>query len=299
MVEATTRPRLRRRDGSMVGLVALAAIVVLLLAALFADVLAPHDPLTHDLDSRLQPPGAGFPMGTDGFGRDVSSRLLHGARASLLVGLVSVGVATVLGATLGTVSAYIGGRADLLGQRLADVSLSFPALVVVLLLVAAFGPSAQIVVIGIVIAFTPQVARLARAECLRAKEEVFVDAARIAGADSWRVMTRHILPRNLPPVLVLATALVGEAIVLEAALSYLGLGVPPPQPSWGGMIFDGAHNYLETAPWLTIAPGLALTLTALSFSLLGDVLRDRLSSPPGRVRSERVQATHTSPVEGA
>lgn len=277
MIEAPSRRRWTMRSGGLVSVLAFAVVLGLVVAAVLADVLAPHDPLMHDLDNRLQPPSAAFPLGTDGFGRDVLSRLLHGSRASLLIGLVTAGVVTVLGGILGTASGLIGGRVDLVGQRLVDASLALPGLVVVLVLVAAFGPSSQIVVVGLVIAFTPQVARLARAECLRAKVEGYVDAARIAGAGPSKVTTRHILPRSLPPVLVLASALVGEAILLEAALSYLGLGVPPPQPSWGGMIFDGAHNYLETAPWLTVFPGLALTLTALSFALLGDALRDRLN----------------------
>jgi peptide/nickel transport system permease protein len=261
---------------SPLGVVALLFLSASLIIAAFAEGLAPRDPLEHDLENRLQPPSRDFLMGTDNFGRDVLSRVIYGARTSLFVGLVSIAVVTVVGTALGTASAFVGGGADLLGQRLADALMAFPALVLALVLVAAFGPSTLVVVIAIVAALTPQMARLARARCLELKEEDYILAARAVGATSWRIMGRHILPGSLAPVLVLATGYVGNAMVLEAALSYLGLGVPPPEPSWGRMIFEGTYLYLETAPWLTIFPGLTLSVLVLSFALLGDALRDAL-----------------------
>lgn len=266
----------RLRVRGVLAVLATAVLAAGLVAALFAGSLAPHDPLEHNLDHRLEPPSSSFLLGTDNFGRDVLSRVLHGARTSLLVGLASILVVAVLGTILGVGSAHLGGRTDLLGQRVVDALLAFPALVVVLVLVAAFGPSMGIVVVGIAIALTPQMTRLARAQALKAREQEYVAAAQAMGASGWRIMARHILPDSFPPVLVLATGYVGEAMVLEAALSFLGLGVPPPQPSWGRMIFEGAHLYLETAPWLTIFPGLALSILVLSFAFLGDALRDAL-----------------------
>jgi peptide/nickel transport system permease protein len=258
------------------GAFALVLVVAGLLVAAFAERLAPFDPLLHDLENRLQPPSSTHPMGTDNFGRDVLSRVIYGTRAALFVGLFSVGMATALGAALGILSAMVGGALDLLGQRLADALLAFPALVLALVLVAAFGPSSWVVASALTLAFTPQLARLARARCLELNAREYVLAARAVGASSWRIALRHILPGSLSPVLVLATGYVGKAMVLEAVLSYLGLGVPPPEPSWGRMIFEGASLYLETAPWLTVFPGLALSALVLGFALLGDALRDAL-----------------------
>ena len=272
------------------GVAALVLIAAFMVVAALAPQLSPHDPLAHDLDHRLVPPGTEFLLGTDNFGRDVLSRILHGARVTILVGLVSVALATISGTVIGMTSALVGGRLDLLGQRVADSFSAFPALVMVLILVAAFGPSAQLLIAGIAVAYTPQIARLARAESLRAKEEGYVTAARAAGAPRWRILVRHVMPDIMPPVVVLATGYVGEAMVLEAGLSFLGVGVPPPEPSWGRMIFEGAHQYLETAPWLTIYPGIALSLVVLSFALLGDSLRDVLDRSPATVPPDRGRA---------
>ncbi len=258
------------------GMIAGCIVMVAIACAVGAEVIAPHDPLAHDPQNRFVPPGASFIMGTDNFGRDVFSRVVYGARASLGVGVLSVAIAALLGTALGTASAFAGGRVDLVGQRLTDTLTAFPAIVTALVLVAAFGPSVRMVMIAVVVAFTPQVTRLARARCLEVKEQAYVEAARSVGASGVRIMLRHILPNTAGSVLVLATGYVGQALVLEAALSYLGFGVPPPEPSWGRMIFEGARLYLETAPWLTLFPGLALSLVALSFALLGEALRDTL-----------------------
>jgi peptide/nickel transport system permease protein len=261
---------------------ALAVLVASLLVAAFAPAVAPFDPLEHDLSRRLQAPSASHPFGTDAFGRDQLSRVAHGARTSLGVALAGVGLVLLLGTALGTASAFIGGRVDLVTQRLVDTLMAFPALVMALVLIAAFGPSRAMVVLAVVLALTPQLARLARARSLEVLEQEHVLAARALGARGWRVATRHLLPHVVPSVGVLATGYVGTALVLEAALSYLGLGLPPPTPSWGRMIFEGAHLYLETAPWLTIFPGLALSVVVVASALLGDALRDALDPRSAR-----------------
>lgn len=256
--------------------VALLLVAILSAAVLAADVVAPRDPLVHDLANRLAPPSAAHPMGTDTFGRDVFSRVLHGGRASLVVGVVSVAAVAFLGLVLGTLSGFAGGRVDLVVQRLADTLLAFPALVLALVLVAGFGASTTVVGAAVVVALTPQAMRLARAVALELKGREHVVAARAIGAGGGRLVLRHLIPHAVAPVAVMATGFVGKAMVLEAALSYLGLGLPPPTPSWGRMIFEGAHLYLETAPWLTLFPGLALATFVLLFTVLGDALRDLL-----------------------
>lgn len=280
-IDATRRPPLRLRVGrfwarSPVGLVALVLVFAAMAAAFLGPVVTPHDPLAHDLENRLEPPSAQHLMGTDNFGRDVLSRVIHGARNSLTVGLVSVAVVTVLGTLLGVASALAGGSVDLIAQRLVDTLIAFPALVLALVLVAAFGPSTAVVIAAVVVALVPQLMRLARASCLELQGRDHVLAARSLGASAWRIMVRHILPHAIPSVLVLASGFVGKALVLEAALSFLGLGIPPPAPAWGRMIFEGASLYLETAPWLTVFPGLALSLVVVAFALLGDALHDQL-----------------------
>jgi peptide/nickel transport system permease protein len=258
------------------GALALAFLVLCVAVAAFAPHVAPFDPLRHDLDRRLLAPGVAHPMGTDGFGRDVLSRVMHGARASLAVALSGVALVSVLGTAIGVASAYAGGRIDMAVGRVTDALMAFPALVMALVLIAAFGPSSVMVVVAITLALAPQMARLARARCLELIEQEHLLAARALGASDRRIVLRHLLPHVAPAVVVLATGYVGSALVLEAALSYLGLGLPPPTPSWGRMIFEGAHLYLETAPWLTIFPGLALATVVLAFALLGDALRDAL-----------------------
>jgi peptide/nickel transport system permease protein len=258
------------------GALALAFLVLCVAVAAFAPRAAPFDPIRHDLERRLVAPGAAHPMGTDAFGRDVLSRVIHGARASLGVALLGVAIVSVLGTAIGVATAHAGGRLDLAVGRVMDALMAFPALVMALVLIAAFGPSSAMVVAAIVLALTPQMARLARARSLELIEQEYLLAARALGASDRRIVLRHLVPHVVPSVVVLATGFVGSALVLEAALSYLGLGLPPPTPSWGRMIFEGAHLYLETAPWLTIFPGLALASVVLAFALLGDALRDAL-----------------------
>ncbi len=259
------------------------ALVSLTAVALLADVVATHDPLGQNVAERLSPPGADHYFGTDGFGRDIFSRVVYGARASLFVGFLSVSVAAVAGMGVGIVSAYSGGIVDLLVQRVVDVLLGFPFLVLAVIMVVALGSSPGSVAIAIALALAPQVARLSRASALSIKEEPYVEAARVIGAQAVKIMWRHVLPNSLPPVLAQVTGYLGAAVVAESTLSFLGLGVPPPYPSWGRMLQEGARHYFEAAPWATIFPGLALSLTVLASALLGDAVRDLLD--PRRAQS--------------
>ena len=260
---------------------AVAALVLLATVALLADVVATHDPLAQDVAQRLRPPGLDHYFGTDGFGRDVFSRVVHGARASLFVGFLAVSMAAVAGICVGVSSAYWGGKLDLLVQRVVDVLLGFPLLVLALIMVVALGPSSTSVAIAVSLALAPQVARLSRASALSIKIETYMEAARVVGASPWRIIWRHLLPNSFPPILAQVTGYFGVAVVAETALSFLGLGVPPPDPSWGRMLQEGVRQYFEVAPWATVFPGLALSVTVLSSALLGDAVRDLLD--PRRV----------------
>lgn len=251
-------------------------LLLLVLVAIFAPLLAPYDPLSQEVRNRLKPPNTQWLFGTDNFGRDIFSRILYGSRVSLYVGLVSVSIGTVIGALVGITSGYLGGKVDLAVQRVVDALLGFPSLLIALLMTVALRPSLEAVAIAIAIGFTPRMTRLSRASALSVKEDVYVLAARAMGARTWRIVLAHVLPNSLAPVFVLATAYLGTAIVTEASLSFLGLGVPPPHPSWGGMLQFGARGYLEAAPWLTIFPGAALSLVVYSFAVFGDALRDVL-----------------------
>ncbi len=251
-------------------------VVAMALVAVFAPLLAPYDPMVQDIPKRLHEPGAQFWFGTDTFGRDIFSRIVYGSRISLYVGLASVPLGSVIGVVTGVVSGYLGGSVDLVIQRVIDGLMGFPPLVLSLVLVVSLGPSLNAVAIALSVSFAPRMVRLARSAALSAKEEMYVTAAQAMGCSSLRVILRHVLPNCLAPVFVLATSYLGSAIVAEASLSFLGLGVPPPNPSWGGMLQFGAKGFLEAAPWLTIFPGLALSLATFGFALFGDALRDVL-----------------------
>ena len=259
-----------------VGAVAFTALIVMGLVAIFAEQLAPYHPLAHDEANALLGPSAEHLFGTDRFGRDVFSRVLYGARISLLVGLVSVLAGTVIGTTVGIISAYASGVTDLVIQRVVDALMAFPHLLMALLLVVVLGPSPVSVIIGIVVAFVPQVARIARAQALSVKAEPYVMAAKSLGGSPTRIVVRHVLPNSIAPVIIHATGFMEGAVLTEAALSFLGLGVPPPDPSWGRMLKEGSEGYLEAAPWLTIFPGLALTALVFCVALIGDGVRDFL-----------------------
>ena len=247
-----------------------------IVAAVLAPWITPHDPLIQDIPHKLASPSLQYLWGADNFGRDVLTRVIYGARVSLFVGFASVGIATFIGAPVGVASGYLGGITDLVIQRLVDMMLGFPGLILAMVMVVALGASLGNVTLAIGVVFLPRVVRLARSSALTVKEEPFVLAAHGTGASSIRIMLRHILPNSLAPVFVLATGYLGTAMVVEASLSYLGLGVPPPSPSWGSMIRAGASGNLESAPWLSMYPGLALAAVVFSVSFLGDALRDAL-----------------------
>ena len=239
------------------------------------DLLATHNPVrtsTHVLAA----PGAEFWLGSDNLGRDLYSRVVHGSRISLAVGVASTLLGGVLGGLLGLLSGYIGGRTDLLLQRVMDVMQALPILVLALVLAAALGPSLTNTIVAISVVIAPRAARVVRASVLSIREFVYVESARALGVGHLRVAFRHILPNTFGPFIVLITAQLGGAILVEAALSFLGLGVPEPYPSWGRMLSIAAAEYAQKAPWLVIYPGLAISLAVFGTNLLGDALRDSL-----------------------
>ena len=251
-------------------------MAVLVFGALFADLITFHDPLQTDAPLSLARPSAAHWMGSDFMGRDIYSRIVYGARISLAVGIGS----TLLGCTFGTViglsSGYLGGWVDLIAQRVIDILQALPLLVLALVMAAALGPSLRNTIIAIAIPLIPSVARVIRSNTLALRELPFVEAARAIGMSEFRIAVRHVLPNTLAPVIVLATAQLGAAILTEASLSFLGLGIPEPYPSWGRMLSESAAEYVRTAPWLVIFPGLAISLTVFGTNLLGDALRDML-----------------------
>lgn len=264
--------RLRRNRGAMAGLF---LVITLAAVAVFANLLAPHDPIKIIPDAALRPPGGKNVLGTDPLGRDILSRLIYGARISLRVGLVSVGIAAVCGSTLGLLAGYYGRWADLVVMRMIDLLLAFPNVLLALVIIAILGPSIFNLMIAVGISATPGYARLVRGSVLSAKENVYVEAAVAVGCSDRLIIWRHILPNVLAPVIILSTLGMAGAILTGAALSFLGLGVQPPTPEWGTMLSDG-RNYLRKAWWITTFPGLAIMLTVLSINMLGDGLRDAL-----------------------
>jgi ABC-type dipeptide/oligopeptide/nickel transport system permease subunit len=253
----------------------LAVLLLLVAAALLAPALARRDPLAADLAGMLAPPSLEHPLGTDELGRDIFSRILHGARISLTLGFVSVGIALSVGVPLGAVGAYRGGWTDLAVMRFVDVLLSFPPILLAISVVVVLGPSLYNAMIAIGIAQMPVYARLVRGVVLSLKEREYVEAARALGAAEARIVFAHILPNCTSPLIVQSTLLVASAILSAAALGFLGLGAQPPIPEWGAML-SKARLYLRVAPHLSVFPGLAILLTTLAFNLLGDGLRDAL-----------------------
>ncbi|MDD6181255.1 MAG: ABC transporter permease [Desulfovibrionaceae bacterium] len=252
-----------------------AIVAVMSLAALAAPWLAPYDPAALHLDHILEAPSAQFWLGTDALGRDVFSRLLHGGQVSLWVGFVAVGIALLIGLTLGLAAGYFGGWVDECVMRAVDVMLCFPSFFLILAVIAFLEPSLSNIMIVIGLTSWMGIARLVRAETLTLRERDFVAAAQLAGTGTCSVLFRHILPNAMAPVLVSATLGVAGAILVESSLSFLGLGVQPPDASWGNMLMDG-KNVLEIAPWLSLYPGLAILVTVLGYNLLGESLRDLL-----------------------
>ena len=251
-------------------------MVVFIFTALFADVIAPHDPLQTKASSSLMAPAGLHLLGADMMGRDMLSRIIHGARISLTVGIASILLGGSIGVVIGLMSGYLLGWFDLLTQRLIDIMQALPLLVLALVMAASLGPSLENTIIAISIPLIPNVARVVRSSTLSLREMPFVEAARAAGMSEMRVAFRHVLPNTLAPLIVLFTAQLGAAILVEASLSFLGLGVPEPHPSWGRMLSESAAEYVRVAPWLVIFPGLAISLAVFGANLFGDALRDIL-----------------------
>ena len=264
--------RLMRHRGAVAGLVILG---VLALLAIGAPWLSPSDPIKTAPRTALQAPGSGYLLGSDQFGRDVASRVLHGARISLVVGLISVSIAVGIGAPIGLVSGFYGGRLDAVLMRVIDVLLAFPGILLALAIVSVLTPGLGNVMIAVGLAAVPTYARLVRASVLSAREQVYVEAARAIGGRDRTILTRYILPNVVAPLIVTGTLGLGTAILSAAALSFLGLGSQPPTAEWGRMLAEG-RDYLREAWWISTFPGLGIMLTVLAMNLLGDGLRDVL-----------------------
>ncbi len=264
---------------------AIGGVIVLLMIAMavFAPILAPYDPELNAFEFMLVPPDWQFLLGTDQFGRDMLSRLIFGARTALFVGFTAAFIGAFTGLVLGVGSAYFGGKIDIIFQRVMDVFMAFPLIIMALAVVAVLGPGIENVIIAITIPFIPQCARVVRSTALSIREIPYVDAARALGYSHIRIIIRHMAPNVMAPFLIMLTAFVGQAILLEASLSYLGLGVQEPTPAWGLMLQGGAEEYVESAPWVAIWPGIAISLAVFGFNLFGDAIRDILDP---RLRSQ-------------
>ena len=269
------------RRGQRVPWIPIGIIVAFVAAAVLAPLVSPGDPYAQSLRNRFKPPvweerGVwAHPLGTDRLGRDMLTRILYGARVSLAVGALAVLLASAVGAAVGLVAGYYGGRVDAVLMRITDATLSFPVILLALILAVTVGPSFTNVVIAIAVILWARYARVIRGEVLTLMELDFIAQARIAGAGAWRIITRHLAPNTLNTLVVLVTLQVGYVIIVEAALSFLGAGIPPPTPAWGSMIAEG-REFVTSAWWVSLLPGLAIMLVVLAFNLLGDWLRDTL-----------------------
>jgi ABC-type dipeptide/oligopeptide/nickel transport system permease subunit len=249
-------------------------ILLLVFTAIFADVLAPYDPYLARPESRLLPPGWQHLFGTDDIGRDVLSRVIYGARISLWVGLLAVGIGTVSGTLIGLICGYWEGQLDLVLQRFMDALMTIPGLILALAIVSVLTPNTTNAMLAIAIVIIPGNSRIVRGAVLSAKQNPYVEAARALGGSHLRIIASHILPNVTAPILIIASIWLGNAIFIEASLSFLGLGTQPPIPSWGLMLSSTGRAYMEQAPWLAVFPGLAISLAVLGFNLFGDTLRD-------------------------
>jgi peptide/nickel transport system permease protein len=270
---ALTWDFLRRQP---VGSIGMFLVLVFGLAGIFADVLAPYNPTANDFAAMTEPPSWAHLLGTDQLGRDLLSRILYGARTAFLVGLSSALVGGIAGLILGVASAYFGGQIDLWLQRFIDIFMAFPLIIMALAVVSIFGTGVENVIAAITVPLIPRCARVVRSSALAIREIPYVDAARALGFGHIRIILRHMVPNVMGPFLVIVTAFVGQAILAEASLSYLGLGVQEPVPAWGLMLQGGAEEYATTAPWIAVFPGLAIMLTVFGINLFGDSLRDVL-----------------------
>src|SRR5262245_4777949 len=256
------------------GFVSALLIVVLCFTALFADVLAPYDPLAAQPEIRLAPPSHAHPFGTDDIGRDVLSRIIYGSRISLWVGLLAVGIGTVAGMIIGLISGYCEGRVDLVLQRVMDAVQAIPGLILALAIVSILTPSTTNAMLAIAVVIIPGNSRIVRGAVLSAKQNRYVEAAQALGCRHLKIIASHILPNVTAPILIIASIWLGNAILIEASLSFLGLGTQPPTPSWGLMLSSTGRAFMEQAPWLAVFPGLAISLAVFGFNLFGDTLRD-------------------------
>jgi peptide/nickel transport system permease protein len=264
---------LRRYPMGAAGALAVAAMA---LVAVLAGSVAPYDPVAIDFTAMFAAPSSRHWFGTDAFGRDVLSRIVYGARTALLVGFAASLSGATLGAVVGVVSAYFGGTTDLIIQRVADIVLSFPIIILALAIVAILGGGTLNLILAIALSFVPRIELVIRASALAVRETTYVEAARAIGARPGRIIFRHMVPNVAAPYLVMLTVFLGQAILLEASLSFLGLGVNEPTPAWGLMLSGAAVDFVARAPWMAIFPGLAITATVLAFNVLGDALRDTL-----------------------
>jgi peptide/nickel transport system permease protein len=258
------------------GAVGAVIMAVFVLTAIFANWIVADSPLTTNAAASLARPSAQHLLGADFMGRDIFSRIVYGARISLAVGIGSTTLGCLLGVVIGLASGYIGGWVDLVSQRLVDILQALPLLVLALVMAASLGPSLPNTIIAIAIPLVPYAARVERANTMALREQPFIEAAKAVGMSEMRIALRHVLPNTLAPLIVLATAQLGSAILTEASLSFLGLGIPEPYPSWGRMLSESAAEYVRTAPWLVVFPGIAISLVVFGTNLLGDALRDLL-----------------------
>lgn len=269
---ASVGKRLLQNKMAVIGMTILGIIIF---AAIFAPYIAPHDPIKQNILARYKAPSSRYLLGTDELGRDILSRIIYGARYSLLIGVISISIALLLGIFLGVVAGYFGGRIDLLLMRLVDILLAFPYILLAIAIVAILGPDLQNAMLAISIVNVPRFARIIRSSVLTIKENEFIQAAKALGASDLRIIVRHLLPNCLGPLIVQSTLSMASAILSAAGLSFLGLGAQPPTPEWGAMLSD-ARSALQIAPWVVTFPGLAIMLNVLGFNLLGDGLRDAL-----------------------
>ena len=251
-------------------------ILALVTTAVLAPVLAPYDPIKMKSTDRLQAPSMNHPLGTDDFGRDILSRVIYGARVSMLLGLGAVAISTLLAAIIGILSGYYGGRTDAVLQRCIDTLMAFPGFVVLLTIMAMLGQGLGSVVLALGIGGTAGSARIIRSAVLAIRSNQYLEVARATGCRDWRIITRHVLPNIAAPIMVVVTLGLGVAVLAESSLSFLGFGVPPPTPSWGAMLSGSGRTYMIQAPWMAVFPGIAISLAVFGFNMLGDALRDLL-----------------------
>ncbi|MPZ46471.1 MAG: ABC transporter permease subunit [Betaproteobacteria bacterium] len=258
------------------GAVSAVGVIVMIVIAIFAPQISPYDPVETHYETMMQAPSAEYWLGTDQYGRDVLSRIIWGARTALYIGFTSAILGATLGLILGVASAYFSGWFDLVFQRIMDVFLAFPLIILALAAVAVFGTGPDKVILAIIFPFVPRCARVVRSGALAIREMPYVDAARALGYGHMRIIMRHMVPNCMATYLIMLTTFLGQAILIEASLSYLGLGVQEPTPAWGLMLQGGAEEYAESAIWIAVFPGLAITLAVFAFNLFGDALRDTL-----------------------